>query len=273
MCSMFGGRGVEIAAESATNSSTVASASAALKRRSWPIVDERLAHARAAQRAGHVTGHHPDVVGQFQQAMEAVEEPFGTVACVDGEVGPRRGAHEQRIAGQQGVAGEEAAVLRPVAGRVQRPDRDRADGDLVSILERIVRVCGAGAAVHRHRQPVLQRKPAVPGDVVGVRVRLEHAHPEAARGGLLEEGLDRVRGSTSTASPASSSPIRYDAQPRSSSTNWRRYIEASTYHRHPLYFLKSARQCLALRCDGSVPIHPQGSCRTVVARSCLREAR
>ena len=41
MCSMFGGRGVEIAAESATNSSTVASASAALKRRSWPIVDER----------------------------------------------------------------------------------------------------------------------------------------------------------------------------------------------------------------------------------------
>ena len=142
-----------------------------------------------------MTGHHPDVVGQLQQAMEAVEEPFGTVACVDGEVGPRRGAHEQRVAGQQGVAGEEAAVLRPVAGRVQRLDRDRADGDLVSVLERIVRVCGAGAAVDRHRQPVLQRKPAVPGDVVGVRVRLEHARdPEAARGGLLEEGLDRVRG-------------------------------------------------------------------------------
>ena len=141
-----------------------------------------------------MTGHHPHVVGQLQQAMEAVEEPFGAVACVDGEVGPRRGADEQRVAGEQCVAGEEAAVLRPVARRVQRLHGDRADGDLVPVLERIVRVRGAGVGVHRHRQAVLERQPAVTGDVVGVRVRLEHARDsEATRRGLFEERLDRVR--------------------------------------------------------------------------------
>ena len=41
MCSMFGGRGVGAHTDSATNSSTVARASAGLKRRSCPMVDER----------------------------------------------------------------------------------------------------------------------------------------------------------------------------------------------------------------------------------------
>ena len=43
--------------------------------------------------------------------------------------------------------------------------------------------------------PVLERQAAVAGDVVGVRVRLEHARdPQPSRRGLLEERLDRVRG-------------------------------------------------------------------------------
>ena len=47
----------------------------------------------------------------------------------------------------------------------------------------------------RHRQPVLEREAPVPRDVVGVRVRLEHAHdPQALALGGLEVGLDRVRG-------------------------------------------------------------------------------
>ena len=42
---------------------------------------------------------------------------------------------------------------------------------------------------------VLEREAAVPGDVVGVVVRLEHAHdPHARPLGLLEVGLDRVGG-------------------------------------------------------------------------------
>ena len=46
-----------------------------------------------------------------------------------------------------------------------------------------------------HRQPVLEREAPVPGDVVGVRVRLEHARdPHVPLLGLLEVLLDRVRG-------------------------------------------------------------------------------
>ena len=61
---------------------------------------------------GHVPGQDANVVGQLEQPVEAVEEPLGAVACVDGEVGAGGGAHEQRVAGQQRVAGEKAAVLR-----------------------------------------------------------------------------------------------------------------------------------------------------------------
>ena len=46
-----------------------------------------------------------------------------------------------------------------------------------------------------HRQAVLEREAAVTRDVVGVRVRLEHARdPHVALLGLLEVLLDRVRG-------------------------------------------------------------------------------
>ena len=51
---------------------------------------------------------------------------------------------------------------------------------------------------------MLEREPAVAGDVVGVRVGLEDArHAYALPLGLGEEGLDRDDGSTSAASPVS----------------------------------------------------------------------
>ena len=41
---------------------------------------------------------------------------------------------------------------------------------------------------------MLERKPAMAGEVIGVRVRLEHSRdPHAAALGLLEVGLDGVR--------------------------------------------------------------------------------
>jgi hypothetical protein len=78
---------------------------------------------------------------------------------------------------------------------VDRSHRDRADGDLVTVLEAVVLVLGTGVLVHRDRDVVLQRQPAVPGDMVGVGVGLEYAHDSNSvlrRGGKV--GLDRIRG-------------------------------------------------------------------------------
>ena len=64
----------------------------------------------------------------------------------------------------------------------------------------------------------------MPGEVVGVRVRLEHACEPRLPDATPRRGTARSQyaGSMTAASPVSSSPIRYDAQPRPSSTNWRK---------------------------------------------------
>ena len=153
------------------------------------------AHAGAAERAGHVPGQDANVVRQLEQPVEAVEEPLGAVACVDGQVGAGGGAHEQRVPGQQRVAGEKAAVLRAMARCVDRPHRHAADGDLVTVHQRLVRVGHAGIAVDCDGQSLLEREAAVARHVVGVRVGLEDAgETQPAGRGLLEERLDRERG-------------------------------------------------------------------------------
>ena len=51
---------------------------------------------------------------------------------------------------------------------------------------------GLGERMDGDRQPVLEREAAVPRDVVGVGVRLEHAlDPHARLGGGLEDGVDQ----------------------------------------------------------------------------------
>ena len=183
MCSMFGGRGVGDAHGLGDELLDRGEGERGVEA---PLLADRrralLAHARAAQRAGHVAGHHPQVVGQLEQAVEAVEEPLGALACLDGEIGARRGADEQRVAGEQRVPGEKAAVLGPVAGRVQRADarasrrRSRPRRPAPRVGYDDVRV-----AVDCDRQSLLEREAAVAGDVVGVRVRLEHARDRAVR--------------------------------------------------------------------------------------------
>ena len=149
-----------------------------------------------------MTRIHLDAVAQLEQPMQAVEEPFGTFLGLDREVGARRVADEQRVARQQqpGLVGArqvgdgEAAVLRAVAGRVDDPQGDVADDDLVAVGERLRRVLGGGQCVHGDRDAVFERQSSVAGDVVGVRVRLEDAHdPDLAPRRLLEVLLDRVR--------------------------------------------------------------------------------
>ena len=72
---------------------------------------------------------------------------------------------------------------------------DVAERDLLPVRERLVRVLGLRGGMDVDGNAVLEREPAVPGDVVGVRVRLEHARdPHVPLLGLLEVRLDRVRG-------------------------------------------------------------------------------
>ncbi len=178
-----------------------------LKRRVEPPLeaDRRRglrAHRLAAERAGDVTREDLDAVGELEQAVERVVEPLGALGCTDGEVGPGGVADEERVAGQhepgliaaRGVDDGQAAVLGPVAGRVDHAQGDGADLDRVAVDHRIVRVVDLGRRVDADRNAVLEREAAVPGDVVGVRVRLDRSHdPEPAPLGLGEQRLDRKR--------------------------------------------------------------------------------
>ena len=198
-------------------------------------------HPGAAERARHVPGHHADVVGQLEQPVEAVEETLGAVACVDGEIGAGGGADEQRVTGQQRVAGEKAAVLRAMARRVDRPHRDAADCDLVPVGERLVRVGDACIAVDRDGQSLLERQAAVAGDMVGVRVGLEDARDaQALRRGLLEERLDGERrvDEHCLAGLFVTDQVRRAAEVVVDELAQEHH--AGTYHRLLLYFLKFA---------------------------------
>ena len=77
-------------------------------------------------------GQTSHVVGQLEQPLvQRAEDAAGALGLLDREVGPRDVADEQRVAGEhrprlvaaRGVDQREGGVLRPVAGRVQRPDR------------------------------------------------------------------------------------------------------------------------------------------------------
>ena len=142
-----------------------------------------------------MAGEDLHVVLQLEQPVQAVEEPLGALARLDGEVRPRDRAAEQRVARQQEVGGEKAAVLGPVPGRVQAAQGDRPHAQLVAVRERLVGIPGLRSSVDGHRDPALECEPAVPGHVVGVRVGLQHPRdPDAGPLRLLEVLLDRVGG-------------------------------------------------------------------------------
>ena len=149
-----------------------------------------------------MAGEHLDAVGQLHEPPERVEEPFGALGGADREVGTRgvadeegiSGEDEPRLVGARPVDDSETAVLGPVARRVNAAERDVADGDLGTVVERVVRVLDPCGRMDAHRDGVLERETAVARDVVGVRVRLQRPHdayPEPFR--LREHLLDRVR--------------------------------------------------------------------------------
>ena len=83
-------------------------------------------------------------------------------------------------------------MLRPVARRVDAAKKNVAKRDLRAIGHRIVRVLGVGCRMDAHWDPVLEREAPVPGEVIGVRVRLDRADDaDVALRGFGEVLLDR----------------------------------------------------------------------------------
>jgi hypothetical protein len=171
-----------------------------------PHLEERLAGALVPDRRRHLQVHagpaahraaqvsRPDLgrVGQQEQlVVQRVEDPACPLRPVDREVGTGDVAHEQAVATQHGprmlapLGGDqgERGVLGPVARCVKRAHRDAAELELPPVVERLVVVVGRRLAVHMDRGARGRGEPTVPGDMVGVVVRLEDvldAHSEKA---------------------------------------------------------------------------------------------
>ena len=143
---------------------------------------------------------HLDAVSELDEPSQRVEEALRALARLDREVGPRGISDEERVAREddprivtaRSIAHREAAVLRPVTRRVDAARKNVAERDLRAVGHRVVRVLGVGCRMDAHRDAVLEREPPVPGEVVGVRVRLDRADDaDVALRGLLEVLLDR----------------------------------------------------------------------------------
>ena len=199
---MFGGFGAEVEA-SATKSSSSVDLERSIEAALEADRGGRLgAHALAAERARDVAGEDLDAVRKLEQPAQRVKEPFRALLRGHREVWTRGVADEERVAGQHepGLVGTravddgEARVLGPVPGCVDGAQDDLAELQLDTVVEGVVWILGLCRAVDRHRDPVLEREPAVAGQMVGVRVRLDHPHDlHISPGGRLQHLFDRIR--------------------------------------------------------------------------------
>ena len=154
----------------------------------------------AAERAAEVAGPDLDLVAERQQpVVQRVEHLRGAFARLDRQVGAGDVADEEGVAGEERpgraaaarVAEQEAGVLGPVAGGVDRLDREVAEGQPPAVGEGLVRVLGLGQLVHVHGGAGLPHQPPVAGDVVGVVVGLEDvADPHPVQTGQAPVRLD-----------------------------------------------------------------------------------
>ena len=118
-----------------------------------------------------------------QQALvEAVEDLASALLALDGEVRPRDVADEEAVARQErpglvaarAVDEREGRVLGAVAGGVDGAHDERAELELVAVVEGLVLVLRLRDPVDVNGRARGGREPAVTRDVVGVVVGLEH---------------------------------------------------------------------------------------------------
>ncbi len=199
---MFGGRG-GCGPSRASRKSASSPWSAGLKRRSKPIVVEAFELIAAPQSEpatwpGKTSTPSPSSTSR-RRLWKRPSAPSRASTARSGRAGI---ADEERVAGEDeprlvaagAVDHREAAVLGPVARRVDRAQDDVADLDLCPVLERLVREGRPGLLVDADRDAVLEREAAVSRDVVGVRVRLEDAdEPDVVPLDLRQHGFDVIR--------------------------------------------------------------------------------
>ena len=205
MACKFGGCGPSGDVVSRTNSSSSSTASRRVVR---ALEGDRRGHLHvhagtAAQRAAEMAGPDLALAGQREQLLaQRAEDALRALGLVDGQVGARDVADEQRVAGQhrprlrpaRGVDQREGRVLGPVAGRVQGAHDDAPELELPAVVEGLVLVVGVGEPVDVDRGAGRVREAAVAGHVVGVVVGLEdvldpHAHVAREREVLLDVEL------------------------------------------------------------------------------------
>ena len=181
------------------------SASIRLCRRSKPSVlevraDTARPQAEPATCPGNTSTPSPSPASR---SMQRVVEALGSLAAADREIGTRDIADEQRVAGQEDpgivaaleVGDRDAAVLGAMARRVQDVERDLSEHDAIAVDDRPERVGGPAERMRRDPRAERRREDAVARDVVGVRVRLDHAHePEPVALARVEHGLHVQRG-------------------------------------------------------------------------------
>ena len=220
--------GAETAADSVTNASSSAIEAIGLKRRSKPIVVDAAASSsrrrRATRRRGRGTPRRrreaPSAAGASGRGPRRPRSrrPRDRAArCRRRRASRRSGRATARRRASVSIDGE-TAVLGPVAGRVDAAERDVPDRDLGTVLERVAAGtrprppggCSRGprARARAGRGPRRGRRGCA--SRASARCARRAARP-AARTSSIAYG-----GSTTTASPASSQPTRYEAQPRSS---------------------------------------------------------
>ncbi len=136
-----------------------------------------------------------------QPLVQRMEQRRRALVAGDCQVGPSAVADEERVAGEQeprlvgtrAVGDDDAAVLRAMARGVEHVEGDVADLDAVGIAQRPVLVHGARDLVDPDPAAVLQGQDAVPRDVVGVGVRLDHADQRGVVAAARREHLAHVQ--------------------------------------------------------------------------------
>jgi hypothetical protein len=159
------------------------------------------AHSGTTQRARDMAGIDLDPVRECEQLLQASVQAVRAVDRLRGEVRASRISDQERVAGDhepwlvapRAVDDRETAVLRPVARRVQHPDHDLAERDLLPVRERLGVELRLGGGMHEDRRAVLEREASVPRHVIGVGVRLQNARDAQVKLlGVRQVLLDRV---------------------------------------------------------------------------------
>ena len=232
MRARFGGFGAEPLADSATKASSTSIVAIGLKRRSNPIVVDPGSSSpcrrasrqrvpgtprrrRAARAAAGASGRGSSAPAAASTARS------GRAASPTKSESPVSTSHGSSARVVSTTARQQCSG--PVPRRVDRLDPYLPPPSSPPSTSGSCGYVDLGSGVDAHRHAVLEREPAVPEDVIGMRMGLERpydSHHEPL--GLPEDALDRERRIDQTASLASSQPTMYDAQPRSLFTSCER---------------------------------------------------